>query len=172
MSENQSELKAQIKGWLKKQHMNRKEFAEKCFVSPNTVRNWLAKADIPKDKEALICLIMEKTEEAEKLREAARANWKPFAVMVSTEDYKLIEKAAALANMTVEEWAETTLIQDAQNRMHHLYAYEDAMPNDLSRVADEEEKFGSSSSSDSSSSSSSSSPSSEEPDKPRRKPRK
>ena len=103
MSENQDELKVQIKAWLKQQNISRNDFAEECFVSPNTVRNWLAKVAIPKDKEALIRLMMEKTEREKKLKEAARAHWKPFAVMLSAEDYKLIEEAARRDNMTVEE---------------------------------------------------------------------
>ena len=37
--------------------------------------------------------------------------------MLSSEDYKLIEEAARRDNMTVEEWAEATLIKDAQKRM-------------------------------------------------------
>lgn len=41
MSENQDELKVQIKAWLKQQNISRNDFAEECFVSPNTVRNWL-----------------------------------------------------------------------------------------------------------------------------------
>lgn len=121
MSENQDELKAQIKVWLKQQKMTREEFAAECFVSPNTVRNWLARVSIPKDKEALIRLMMEKTEREKELKEAARAHWKPFAVMVNTDDYKLIEKAARKDNMTVEEWAEGILIRDAQERMEHVY---------------------------------------------------
>ena len=43
MSENQDELKVQIKAWLKQQNISRNDFAAECFVSPNTVRNWLAK---------------------------------------------------------------------------------------------------------------------------------
>ena len=121
MSENQDELKAQIKVWLKQQKMTREEFAAECFVSPNTVRNWLARVSIPKDKEALIRLMMEKTEREKELKEAARAHWKPSAVMVNTDDYKLIEKAARKDNMTVEEWAEGILIRDAQERMEHVY---------------------------------------------------
>lgn len=121
MSENQDELKVQIKAWLKAQNISRNDFAAACFVSPNTVRNWLAKVAIPKDKEALIRLMMEKTEGEKKLKEAARANWKPFAVMLSAEDYKLIEAAARRDHMTVEEWAEATLIRDAQKRMKNYY---------------------------------------------------
>jgi len=86
MSENQDELKVQIKAWLKQQNISRNDFAAECFLSPNTVRNWLAKVAIPKDKEALIRLMMEKTEREKKLKEAARANWKPFVVMLSSED--------------------------------------------------------------------------------------
>ena len=120
MSENQDELKVQIKAWLKQQNISRNDFAAECFVSPNTVRNWLAKVAIPKDKEALIRLMMEKTEREKKLKEAARANWKPFVVMLSSEDYKLIEEAARRDNMTVEEWAEATLIKDAQEEDEKL----------------------------------------------------
>lgn len=135
MSENQDELKAQIKVWLKQQKMTREEFAAECFVSPNTVRNWLARVSISKDKEALIRLMMEKTEREKELKEAARAHWKPFAVMVNTDDYKLIEKAARKDNMTVEEWAEGILIRDAQERMEHVY------PESL-RVAEEPKGYG------------------------------
>ena len=46
MSENQDELKVQIKAWLKQQNISRNDFAAECFVSPNTVRNWLAKVAI------------------------------------------------------------------------------------------------------------------------------
>ena len=45
MSENQDELKVQIKAWPKQQNISRNDFAAECFVSPNTVRNWLAKVD-------------------------------------------------------------------------------------------------------------------------------
>lgn len=131
MSENQDELKVQIKAWLKQQNISRNDFAAECFVSPNTVRNWLAKVAIPKDKEALIRLMMEKTEREKKLKEAARANWKPFVVMLSSEDYKLIEEAARRDNMTVEEWAEATLIKDAQKRMKNYYD-DSSLPEDVS----------------------------------------
>lgn len=142
MSENQDELKAQIKAWLKQQNISRTEFAGECFVSPNTVRNWLAKVAIPKDKEALIRLMMEKTEREKKLKEAARANWKPFAVMLSAEDYKLIEEAARRDNMTVEEWAEATLIKDAQKRMKNYYDDEKDHPDDIPLAAEDEEAYG------------------------------
>lgn len=134
MSENQDELKVQIKAWLKQQNISRNDFAAECFVSPNTVRNWLAKVAIPKDKEALIRLMMEK--------EAARANWKPFVVMLSSEDYKLIEEAARRDNMTVEEWAEATLIKDAQKRMKNYYDDEGSLPEDVSLAAEVPEEYG------------------------------
>lgn len=133
MSENQDELKVQIKAWLKQQNISRNDFAAECFVSPNTVRNWLAKVAIPKDKEALIRLMMEK--------EAARANWKPFVVMLSSEDYKLIEEAARRDNMTVEEWAEATLIKDAQKRMKNYYD-DSSLPEDVSLAAEVPEEYG------------------------------
>lgn len=162
MSENQDELKKQIKAWLKQQNIRRDEFAAACFVSPNTVRNWLAQVSIPRDKEALIRLMMEKTEREKKLKEAARSNWKPFAVMLSAEDYKLIEEAARMDNMTVEEWAEATLIKDAQKRMKNYYGDEDNFANDISLAAEMPEEYGAPKPPSSSASPSSS---------PRRKPR-
>ena len=129
MSENQDELKVQIKAWLKQQNISRNDFAAECFVSPNTVRNWLAKVAIPKDKEALIRLMMEKTEREKKLKEAARANWKPFVVMLSSEDYKLIEEAARRDNMTVEK------------RMKNYYD-ESSLPEDVSLAAEVPEEYG------------------------------
>lgn len=134
MSENQDELKVQIKAWLKQQNISRNDFAAECFVSPNTVRNWLAKVAIPKDKEALIRLMMEKTEREKKLR-------KPFVVMLSSEDYKLIEEAARRDNMTVEEWAEATLIKDAQKRMKNYYD-DSSLPEDVSLAAEVPEEYG------------------------------
>lgn len=115
--ENQDAFKAEIKAWLKKNKMKRKEFAEKCYVSPNTVRNWLAQVHIPKDKEAIIRYMIDDSQREEKLRKITRANWRPFAVMVNAEDYNLIANAAREDNMTVEEWSERTLIQDAEERM-------------------------------------------------------
>ena len=97
---------------------------------------------IPKDKEALIRLMMEKTEREKKLKEAARANWKPFVVMLSSEDYKLIEEAARRDNMTVEEWAEATLIKDAQKRMKNYYDDEGSLPGDVSLAAEVPEEYG------------------------------
>lgn len=167
MSENQDELKVQIKAWLKAQNISRNDFAAACFVSPNTVRNWLAKVAIPKDKEALIRLMMEKTEGEKKLKEAARANWKPFAVMLSAEDYKLIEAAARRDHMTVEEWAEATLIRDAQKRMKNYYEDESSHLEETSMAAETAEEFGVPRPSPSSSVSSSSAT----PSSPRRKPR-
>lgn len=166
MSENQDELKAQIKVWLKQQNITRKEFAAACFVSPNTVRNWLAQVAIPRDKEALIRLMMEKTEREKKLKEAARANWKPFAVLLTAEDYKLIEEAARRDNMTVDEWAEATLIKDAQKRMKNYYDDDSTLPNDVPLAAEIPDEYGAPAPPSSSSSSSSSPPSSS-----RRKPR-
>lgn len=142
MSENQDELKVQIKAWLKQQNISRNDFAEECFVSPNTVRNWLAKVAIPKDKEALIRLMMEKTEREKKLKEAARAHWKPFAVMLSAEDYKLIEEAARRDNMTVEDGRKATLIKDAQKRMKNYYDDESSLPNDIPLAAEIPEEYG------------------------------
>lgn len=167
MSENQDELKVQIKAWLKAQNISRNDFAAACFVSPNTVRNWLAKVAIPKDKEALIRLMMEKTEGEKKLKEAARANWKPFAVMLSAEDYKLIEAAARRDHMTVEEWAEATLIRDAQKRMKNYYEDESSHLEETPMAAETAEEFGVPRPSPSSSGSSSSAT----PSSPRRKPR-
>ena len=142
MSANQDELKVQIKAWLKQQNISPNDFAAECFVSPNTVRNWLAKVAIPKDKEALIRLMMDKTEREKQLKEAARANWKPFVVMLSSEDYKLIEEAARRDNMTVEEWAEATLIKDAQKRMKNYYDDEGSLPEDVSLAAEVPEEYG------------------------------
>ena len=84
---------------------------------------------------------MEKTEREKKLKEAARANWKPFVVMLSSEDYKLIEEAARRDNMTVEEWAEATLIKDAQKRMKNYYD-ESSLPEDVSLAAEVPEEYG------------------------------
>lgn len=61
---------------------------------------------------------------------------KPFAVMLSAEDYKLIEEAARRDNMTVEEWAEATLIKDAQKRMKNYYDDESSLPNDIPLAAE------------------------------------
>lgn len=120
MRANQDELKSQIKAWLKQTKMSRKEFAEKCFVSPNIVRNWLAKVHIPAGKQAIITQMMESTQKEQEAIHTAKAHWKPYAVMVSTDDYHLIEEAARLDHMTVEEWSEHTLIQDAEHRMQRM----------------------------------------------------
>ena len=85
--------------------------------------------------------MMEKTEREKKLKEAARANWKPFVVMLSSEDYKLIEEAARRDNMTVEEWAEATLIKDAQKRMKNYYD-DSSLPEDVSLAAEVPEEYG------------------------------
>lgn len=164
MSENQDELKMQIKAWLKQQNITRNEFAAECIVSPNTVRNWFAKAAIPKDKEALIRLMMDKTEREKKLKEAARANWKPFAVLLSVDDYKLIEEAAKRDNMTVEEWTEATLIADAHKGMRKCYDDESGPPDDIPLAAEIPDEYGAPKPSSSSGSSSSA------PSSSRRKP--
>lgn len=75
------------------------------------------------------------------MTEAARANWKPFVVMLSSEDYKLIEEAARRDNMTVEEWAEATLIKDAQKRMKNYYD-DSSLPEDVSLAAEVPEEYG------------------------------
>lgn len=85
--------------------------------------------------------------------------------MLSAEDYKLIEEAARRDNMTVEEWAEATLIKDAQKRMKNYYDDESSLPNDIPLAAEIPEEYGAPRPSSSSSSSFS------EPSSPRRKPR-
>ena len=50
MSENQDELKVQIKTWLKQHNISGNDFSAEFFVSPNAFRNWLSKVAIPKDK--------------------------------------------------------------------------------------------------------------------------
>lgn len=96
------------------------------------------------------------------MKEAARANWKPFVVMLSSEDYKLIEEAARRDNMTVEEWAEATLIKDAQKRMKNYYDDESSLPDNVSLAAEVPEEYGAPRRSG---------PSSSSPSSPRRKPR-
>ena len=62
--------------------------------------------------------------------------------MLSSEDYKLIEEAARRDNMTVEEWAEATLIKDAQKRMKNYYDDEISLPEDVSLAAEVPEEYG------------------------------
>lgn len=61
--------------------------------------------------------------------------------MLSSEDYKLIEEAARRDNMTVEEWAEATLIKDAQKRMKNYYD-DSSLPEDVSLAAEVPEEYG------------------------------
>lgn len=55
--------------------------------------------------------------------------------------YKLIEEAARRDNMTVEEWAEATLIKDAQKRMKNYYD-DSSLPEDVSLAAEVPEEYG------------------------------
>ena len=65
----------------------------------------------------------------------------PSRTMLSSEDYKLIEEAARRDNMTVEEWAEATLIKDAQKRMKNYYD-DSSLPEDVSLAAEVPEEYG------------------------------
>lgn len=170
MSEHQEEFKARVKTWLKKYKVSRDEMAARCFVSPNTFRNWMARVSIPQDKQALIEYIMEKSTWSTEFKRSARRDWKPFAVMVSVEDYKTIKDAADLKGMTVEEWAEEVLIQDANANMNKMEkkqgeTFQERMDDPEPLAAETPEEYGSRRSS-----SSSDSPASG-PDSPRRRQR-
>lgn len=175
MSESQDQFKVRVKTWMREYNISRNEMAAKCFVSPNTFRNWMARVSIPQDKQALIQYIMEKSAWNAELKKSARGDWKPFAVMVSEEDYSTIKDAAALKGMTVEEWAEEVLIQDANTNMNNMEKKKSAtlqrtMDDPAPLAAETPEEYGSRRSSSSNSSSSDSSSSG--PDSPRRRPRR
>ena len=52
--QNQDELKLNVKLWLKANNCSYSWLAEKCYVSEATVRNWMAKKQIPAAKEYII----------------------------------------------------------------------------------------------------------------------
>lgn len=53
-TENQKDLKLDIKIWLKSNGYDYAWLADNCFVSESTVRNWMARKPIPKAKEHII----------------------------------------------------------------------------------------------------------------------
>lgn len=53
-TENQSDLKLNIKIWLKANRRDYAWLAENCYVSESTVRNWMARKSIPRAKEHII----------------------------------------------------------------------------------------------------------------------
>lgn len=53
-TENQKDLKLNVKLWLKANGHDYAWLAENCYVSESTVRNWMARKAIPKAKEHII----------------------------------------------------------------------------------------------------------------------
>ena len=53
-TQEQSELKRNLKIWLKANNYSYAWLAERCYVSESTVRNWMAKKQIPAAKVHII----------------------------------------------------------------------------------------------------------------------
>ena len=53
-AQNQDELKLNVKLWLKANNYSYAWLAEKCYVTETTVRNWMARKQIPAAKEHII----------------------------------------------------------------------------------------------------------------------
>lgn len=53
-TENQKDLKLNVKLWLKANGYDYAWLAKNCFVSESTVRNWMARKTIPRAKEHII----------------------------------------------------------------------------------------------------------------------
>lgn len=53
-TENQKDLKLNVKLWLKANGYDYAWLAENCYVSESTVRNWMARKPIPRAKEHII----------------------------------------------------------------------------------------------------------------------
>lgn len=108
------QFKEEIKAWLKMIKKDRHWLAENTYVSKATVDGWLSnRGQIPDAKLYIIKELMKKTLSPSSSHGENRNNWKAYSILLSVGDYALIEEAAKLDGLSVEEWSERELIKDA-----------------------------------------------------------
>lgn len=120
--DNQKKFKEELKKWLKLNSIDRTEFATRCHVSYYTFNNWMSTSSIPLPKIDIIRNLMQEYGQNRPAKHDENEENEPgmqsFTLHVSREDYHLFVAAALKCNLTVEQWAETMLVWDAQNRMN------------------------------------------------------
>lgn len=102
-----------IKKWLKSHKKNYAWLARQCFVGEGTVKNWMSTKPIPEAKLALIKTMINTTNTNTRDANQDRNHWQSYAVTMEHEDYCVIERAAIHAGMSVEEWSEQILTEQA-----------------------------------------------------------
>ncbi|MGN0829324.1 MAG: helix-turn-helix domain-containing protein [Akkermansia sp.] len=105
----------EIKAWLKKSGMSRKQFGGLVGVSVSTVNNWLAGVfPIPEKKMPLILAVIEREEKAAQAGGCVRADeLKAFPVLMAEADYERCLHAADAQRLSVSDWAADVLAAEA-----------------------------------------------------------
>lgn len=110
-----SDLKQKIKFWLKAEGKNRDWLAKMTHSKKATVNGWLAAGGkIPPAKQDLILRLMKESKEADLALRNLSAKWKPYALLLTQEEYDLIESAAKMDGMDVRIWCERELVKSAR----------------------------------------------------------
>lgn len=84
--------KEEIKEWLKEKGYSYDWLAKKCFVSYNTIRNWMAKQKIPEAKLLIIKRLIQESDNSE--NKNIKSDELVFQLDFSPEEKKLIEEYA------------------------------------------------------------------------------
>lgn len=111
-------LRKEIKKWLKENGKNYNWLAEKCSVKYNTVRNWMSQTPIPPAKESLIRILF-KNSTTESLPQRPSANGiSLITVPFSDNELKLVEQAAKLQGITVEQFIVNSVAKDIKGELN------------------------------------------------------
>lgn len=137
------ELKKEIKSWLKKLGKTRYWLAEKTYSTKPTVDGWLStRGVIPRAKQDVIRGLMRNSEKVTVSLKKSRAQWRAFCLMLHSEDYNIISRAAKKDNMPVEAWCERELIRAAKKRTVLVTLQQRAMEYQ-DKASEEPEPYGS-----------------------------
>ncbi len=102
-TQNQDELKLNVKLWLKANNYSYAWLAEKCFVTEATVRNWMARKVIPAAKEHIIRELMKDLPMALPSRVMVKEETL-VTLSLDSATRKLLEKKAFAQGKTLAEF--------------------------------------------------------------------
>ncbi|MBR5592541.1 MAG: hypothetical protein IKZ13_06975 [Akkermansia sp.] len=104
-TENQDELKSNLKIWLKANNHDYAWLAEKCYVSEATVRNWMARKPIPAAKVYIINEIIKMKEVEVTMPSRVQVEEETRITMsLDSKTRRMLERKAFAAGKTLGEY--------------------------------------------------------------------
>lgn len=111
-----AEFKKEIKNWLKKTGRNRYWLAQNTYVAKATVDGWLSvRGIIPRIKADKIIELMRISEKKSIPTNGEKDQWKAIGILVPIVHYEILQKAAAVKGVPVEDWCAEFVVRAAMS---------------------------------------------------------